>query len=122
MDKKIKINVKPLSVNQCWQGRRFKTVRYKNYERELLFILPRKLKMKIKKNDKLKIEITAGLSSANADVDNIVKPFLDILQKKYNFDDRQVYEMILKKEKTAKGKEFVEFFIKKIEFGKKGGS
>ena len=26
------INIKPLSVNQCWKGRRFKTDKYKSYE------------------------------------------------------------------------------------------
>ena len=35
------LNVKPLSVNQCWQGRRYKTKAYKQYEKALLQILPK---------------------------------------------------------------------------------
>ena len=33
--------VRALSVNKCWQGQRFKTPEYKNYERALLFLLPK---------------------------------------------------------------------------------
>jgi Holliday junction resolvase RusA-like endonuclease len=32
---KIKIEMAALSVNQAWQGRRFKTPEYKRYERDL---------------------------------------------------------------------------------------
>ena len=36
----IELKYKPLSVNICWQGKRFKTTEYKKYERDLLMILP----------------------------------------------------------------------------------
>ena len=41
-----KINIKPLSVNQAWMGRKFKTKFYKDYEIELALKLP---KLKINK-------------------------------------------------------------------------
>lgn len=60
----------------------------------------------------LTISFTFGFSTKAADIDNPVKPFLDILQKKYGFNDSRVMEMNVKKVIVPKGKEFVEFTIK----------
>jgi hypothetical protein len=35
-----KIQIKPLSVNDAWKGRRFKTDEYKVYEQVLMYKLP----------------------------------------------------------------------------------
>ncbi len=105
------INIKPISVNTCWQGRRFKTKAYKAYEQELLYILP---KITLPK-DKLEISIEVGLSSLLADLDNIAKPFLDILQKKYLFNDNKIYRLIMHKVKVKKKNEYIAFNIKQYE-------
>ena len=34
------VHIKPLSVNQAWKGRRFKTNDYKQYEKDLMKYLP----------------------------------------------------------------------------------
>lgn len=102
-----RLDIKPLSVNEVWRGRRFKTDKYKHYERETLL----KLKPLSVRGGKLSLLLRFGLSSKNADIDNPVKPFLDILQKKYGFNDRQIYELTIKKEDVAKGSEFIEFEI-----------
>ena len=102
------INIKPLSVNQAWAGRRFKTPKYKAYEKELKY----KLKPMDIPEGKLKVLLTFGLSSKLADIDNPVKAFIDILQKKYNFNDRDIYEMNLKKVDVKKGNEFIEYDIR----------
>lgn len=107
----MKIEIKPLSVNQVWQGKRFKTSKYKAYESELLYRLP---KLKVNPLNKLKITLVFGFSNKLSDIDNPVKPFLDCLQKKYNFDDRNIYNLIIKKEIVKKGKEFIEFKIEEI--------
>ena len=99
----IKIDIKTLSVNKCWQGRRFKTKIYKNYEEELLWILP---KMKIPKG-KLKLKIEVGFKNKLSDIDNILKPFIDILQKKYGFNDRDIYKIEI--EKKIVKKEYIKF-------------
>tara|TARA_R100001244_G_scaffold120472_1_gene90075 strand:- start:202 stop:522 length:321 start_codon:yes stop_codon:yes gene_type:complete len=101
------INIKPLSVNQCWQGRRFKTPTYKKYEKELLLLLP---KLTIPEGN-LAIIITFGFSSKASDWDNPIKPFQDILQKRYKFNDSRVYKATVTKEIVKKGKEFIEFTI-----------
>ena len=104
----MRVNIKPLSVNQVWQGRRFKTPIYKKYENELLFILP---KMKIPEG-KLELTIVFGFSSSASDWDNPIKPFQDILQKRYSFNDSRVYKATIIKEIVKKGEEFIEFNIK----------
>lgn len=105
---KRRIDIKPLSVNDAWQGKRFKTPKYRGFEKELL------LKLKKDKNDfksDLSIDITFGFSSPLSDIDNPLKPFLDCLQKKYGFNDRQIFEIHVKKEIVKKGKEFIEYEI-----------
>jgi Holliday junction resolvase RusA-like endonuclease len=109
----MRVNIKPLSVNQVWQGRRFKTPIYKKYENELLFMLP---KMKIPEG-KLELTIVFGFSSSASDWDNPIKPFQDILQKRYSFNDSRVYKATIIKEIVKKGEEFIEFNIK--EYGRK---
>ena len=104
------IKVKPLSVNDCWRGRRFKTQEYKAYEKEMHYLLP---KMKVPKKY-LGLEITVGLSSKSSDLDNIIKPFIDILQKKYEFNDKEIYRIIMDKEIVKKGEEYIEFNIYQI--------
>lgn len=99
------IKIKPLSVNRCWQGRRFKTPDYNDYEKELLYLLPKKLIYP----GKLSLYIKIGFSSKASDLDNAMKPILDILQKKYNFDDKRIYKIEASKIDVKKGEEFIDF-------------
>jgi Holliday junction resolvase RusA-like endonuclease len=105
------INIKPLSVNQAWRGRRFKSDKYKTFERNMLLNLP-----SIKKDltGDLKVVIHYGFSSKLSDIDNPCKMVLDCFCKKYGFDDRQVFELIQTKEIVKKGQEFIKFNITKI--------
>ena len=102
---KQRISIKPLSVNACWQGKRFKTPTYKAYEKEALL----KLKAARVPDGKLHLILTIGLSSKLADIDNICKPFIDIMQKRFKFNDRFIYKLTVKKIDVAKGSEFIEF-------------
>jgi Holliday junction resolvase RusA-like endonuclease len=106
----MKIQIKPLSVNDAWQGRRFKTPRYKKYEKDLISLLPKA----VVTNHKLEIFIEFGFSSTASDIDNPLKPFLDILQKKYNINDKQIYSLNVKKTIVKKGSEFINFEIYEI--------
>tara|TARA_R110000851_G_scaffold225021_1_gene377845 strand:- start:143 stop:466 length:324 start_codon:yes stop_codon:yes gene_type:complete len=105
-----KLNIKALSVNQAWKGKRFKTDAYKAYERSILIMLP---KLSIPQG-KLCVSLSFGLSSKNADVDNPVKCFIDCLQKKYGFNDRNIYELSVTKTDVKKGNEFIDFEILSI--------
>ena len=99
------ISIKPLSVNQCWRGRRFKTPKYKEYEKELLL----KLKPVYIPKGKIKLCITFGHSNSLNDIDNGLKPFIDVLQKKYGFNDRDIYELNVVKKLVKKGSEYIDF-------------
>jgi len=41
----MRVDIKPLSVNEAWRGRRFKTPEYRKYERDIL-TLPAKAALK----------------------------------------------------------------------------
>lgn len=99
--------LKPLSVNQAWQGKRFKTPEYKAYERAALLLLPA-IKIPI---GKLRIELDFYFSNQASDLDNPQKPTLDILQKRYGFNDKDIYELITRKHIVKKGEEKTEIKI-----------
>ena len=107
----MKIEIKPLSVNQAWQGKRFKTKEYKVFENAMLMLLP---PVKIDFKGHLKIDVVFGYSSRASDIDNGLKPLLDCLQKKYGINDNRIYELNVKKEITDKGKEFIKLKIDEL--------
>jgi Holliday junction resolvase RusA-like endonuclease len=104
----IQIHRKPLSVNACWQGKRFKTPLYKEYEKEILELLPEKYE--IPEGD-LQVRYEFGLNTM-ADWDNPVKPLQDILQKKYDFDDRRIMKAEVIKKVVKKGDGYFNFEIR----------
>lgn len=103
-----RLDIKPLSVNKAWQGKRYKTQEYKKFERDVLLMIP-KTKQAIP--EMIRIEFFFGFSSPLADLDNPVKLMLDILQKKYGFNDKNVFELNVRKCIVPKGKEFIDFAI-----------
>ena len=106
----MRIDIKPLSVNQCWQGKRFKTPKYKQYEKDMFMMLP---KIDIPEPP-FKVYYEFGFSSANSDLDNPIKPLQDILQKKYGFNDKDIFEMTAKRVKVTKGNEYLIFELKQL--------
>lgn len=103
------LKIKSLSVNDAWRGKRFKSSDYKKYEQDLFLLLP---KIKIPKG-KLHLTISFGFSSKGSDVDNPVKPFVDVLQKAYGFNDNQIYYLEVIKIDVEKKEEFIAFSIEK---------
>lgn len=104
------LKTKPLSVNKCWQGRRFKTKEYKDYEKEINKLLPKKLK--IPESEYLQLEIRFGLSNfKQSDWDNPIKPFQDILSKAYGFNDNKVVRGVVEKHQVKRGEEYIWFRI-----------
>lgn len=101
------IEIPPISVNQAWQGKRFKTPKYKRYEASVLLMLSKV----VLPEKPYHIEIVYGFSSPLSDIDNPTKLVLDILQKKYGFNDRDIVSLHLKKEIVKKGKEYFKFKI-----------
>lgn len=107
---KVKLDIKPLSVNEAWQGRRFKTDEYKRYERNILLMLP----ILSVPTPPYRLSFTFGFSNSLSDIDNPVKLITDILQKKYKINDKDIYQLSVQKTIVKKGKEFIELEIKSI--------
>lgn len=104
--KEVTIKIKPMSVNVAWRGgRRFISNQYKIYTKAVLALLP---PLKIPSN-KMMLVLDVGFSSKSADLDNCIKPILDLLQKKYLFNDKQVYRIDACKEIVKKGEEYFTF-------------
>lgn len=92
---KISIPLKPLSINEAFQGRRFKTKKCITFCEDFLKIAPRK------KMIKGKIEIVYNFYVKNhkqADYDNMIKITQDMLVRcEYIEDDRKIYKAIIHK-------------------------
>ena len=107
----FKLNEKPLSQNFAFQGKRFKTPIYKSYEETILLTMP---KGKVDPDEMLRIEFFFGFSNKASDLDNPVKLLLDIAQKKYGFNDKNVFELNVRKCIVKKGEEFIQMGIYKL--------
>ena len=59
------------------------------------------------------VRLEFGFSSAGSDIDNPLKPFFDIMQKRYGFDDRDIWTLFVQKMKVKKGEEYIKFEITK---------
>ena len=108
----IELSIKPLSANEAFKGRKFRTKKYDAYIATLMLILP-KLSLP---NPPYSINLVVGYSNVLSDIDNCLKPFIDCLQKKYLFNDRDIYKLSIEKKIIKKGKEFINFEIKSLLF------
>jgi len=105
------IQIKPLSVNEAFQGRRFKTDKYKQWIENSIIQLK---SIPIPESQKLKLIVVFGVSNSAADIDNPLKPLLDLIQKKYGINDNRFYKLEVTKEIVKKGKEFIKFDIQEF--------
>jgi len=110
----INLDIKPLSANDMYLGRKVKSYKYKTFERKLLTLLP---EQEVPEGE-LQLTIEVGLSSKLADVDNVLKPFIDCLQLKYGFNDKWIYNLLVSKRIVPKGEEYINFKIEEYEDGK----
>ena len=102
-----KIQIKPLSVNQAYVGKLKHTKALSKYQNDVTFLLP-KIAMP---PPPYEIYFKFGFSSASSDIDNPVKILLDLLAKKYEFNDKLIYRLNIEREQVKKGKEYIEFKI-----------
>lgn len=104
-----KVSIKPLSVNKAWQGRKFKTKDYKEYEKEFLKLLGNNKCI----NDFVEINYNIYIKNYKmSDVGNFEKPLSDIIVKSGIIkDDRFIKKITM--EKFQSEKEFIEIIIEK---------
>lgn len=107
---KLEIPVKPLSVNAVWQGRRFKTPSYKQYEIDCSwFCKGKKIEGEVEVHYRFYLK-----NYALSDIDNLIKPIQDIVVKQGLIeDDRKIKRITAEKFKSEENK--IEIIITKYE-------
>jgi Holliday junction resolvase RusA-like endonuclease len=109
--KPIPIEIKPLSANEMWKGRRFKSDLYKSFDIAAAILLPRKLEIP---EGKLEIHFDFYFNSSQCDWDNPIKSCQDVICKKYKINDNRIYYGTGRKHIVPKGKERIEFRIEAL--------
>ena len=106
----MKIQINPISVNKCFQGRRFKTPAYKAWREEFCL----KAKTDCVDFEAKEVIITFGIKNFKmADLDNLIKPLLDALQEAHIIkDDRYIEKIHANKVKVDKKEdEYIEITL-----------
>jgi len=88
--------IKPLSVNKAWQGKRFKTSEYKQFEKDFSMLIKAQ---KMKKHlGCVRIDIGFSFKNSLSDIDNCLKPIFDVLVKNEIIkDDRFIVRLNVSK-------------------------
>lgn len=105
------LDIKPLSVNEGYTGRRWKTERHRAWQKSVLFLLP---KFQLPEPP-YELYIRFAFSSELSDFDNSTKFFVDCLSVKYRFNDKLIRRAVIETEIVAKGKEFIQWELKTLE-------
>lgn len=107
-----RVNIRPLSVNEGYRGRRFHTKEHKIWSQSVNILLPNSFKLPL---PPFEIKLRFGMSSSSSDFDNPTKFFIDSLATKYRFNDKLIRKGTIEKTLVPKGKEFIEWDILKLE-------
>lgn len=100
--------IKPLSVNEAWQGKRYKTDKYKKYCRDIKMLLPNNIELP---KGKFGIRFHFYFSNKRSDWDNPIKTTQDAICAAYGLNDDNMYLGIVEKFICPKGEERTEFEI-----------
>ena len=98
---------KPMSANKAYMGRKRKTKEYRVYTENVLEKLP---DLEIPSGN-LSIKLEVYYSNRRADIDNFLKPFIDIMQARYGFNDNKIYKLHVEKFIVPKGEERIAFLV-----------
>ena len=104
------VKIKALSVNDAWQGRRYKSQKYTKFSNEMNLQLVLLNKPQVP-DGPINIHYRFHISNMNTDVDNLIKAFQDVLFKWLEVDDRRIVNLIAGKVKCRKGEEKIEWDI-----------
>ena len=104
----FKVNIRPLSVNEGYTGRRWKTEEHRVWHRSVLFLLPKM----VMPPPPYEVYLKFGFSSKTSDFDNCVKFFIDCLSDKHKFNDKLIRRAVIDVDIVPKGKEYIEFSLK----------
>jgi len=71
--------------------------------------------MQLDPNCKYIVEYEFGVSNRAIDGDNCIKIFQDAMCEKYGINDNKIYDWIVRKRITDKGREYIKFNIQENE-------
>ncbi|MAG45099.1 hypothetical protein CL633_04415 [bacterium] len=96
---KITIPITPISINKCWQGKRYKTGDYKQWRIDFSRCCKA---IRTNLEDEIEVALSFYLKHyKTTDIDNLIKPTLDALQDKEIIkDDRFIKKIIAEKFKV----------------------
>lgn len=106
----LNIEIAPFSVNKFYKGRKIASDELLKFKRDFGILLPKKSLG----SGKLLFTACFGTSSRVADLDNMLKATIDTIAEKWDFNDKMIYEILVKKIDVEKGKEFISFKIDEI--------
>lgn len=107
----IKINIKALSVNEAYKGRRFRTPKHDAFKTAIKYLLPDWYDMP---EPPYFIKLEFGFSSMSSDWDNCIKTAQDAIADKYGFNDKLIRGGLVYTEYVEKGKEYIKFKIEHL--------
>ena len=105
----MRIELKPVSINEAFRGRRFKTKECKDFEDDFMILAPKRRMIK----GEIEVEYKFYLKNhGKADYDNYIKIVQDLIVKcGYIEDDRKIYKATIYK--IPSDKNYIEFKINK---------
>ena len=108
----IKLKIKPLSVNEAYRGKKWRTPKHDIFKTAIKYLLPPSYNIP---EAPFCIHFEFGVSSSLSDGDNLIKCAQDSIADKYGFNDRLIRRWIVDIELVKKGEEYISFKIEHLE-------
>lgn len=103
-----RILLKPMSLNEGYTGKRYKTKEHRVWHNLLLSLLPY---FKLPEPP-YELTLKFGFATGASDGDNCIKFVQDCLGKKYGFNDKKIKRWIVDTEVVGAGNEYIEWDLK----------
>ena len=107
----VHLDVKPLSLNNAYRGRRFKTPELAKFHTDVARLIAPIHAQLPTLGERISARYIFGVSSKNSDGDNLIKVFQDALAECYGFNDKRIYHWDVTKVDVPRGREYIEFEI-----------
>lgn len=102
----MKVKIPPLSINKCWQGKRFKTKTYKEWREQFYYLALPDQFFKEKINEPCEVFLDFYIKNFKlADVDNFIKPTFDAMVESGLIEDDRLIICVNAKKHKVKNKE-----------------
>ena len=109
-------DLKPVSVNQAWYRNKKRSKLYNDYiEGWQDYLMGEEIPVDIDRKDmRFKVIVHVGFSNRASDLDNVIKPTIDIMQQWFDFDDKQVIHLEAFKHITQKGRDYIHVRLEEV--------